>query len=151
MSTARSGSGPLRRRAATSSTAAGADSWATDAHKTLNVPYDCGIAIVADPPALRSAMGMHASYLVPDETGPGDPFEKVPSCRAAREECRCGRRSDPSAVRGDRPRRRARGQRRRDRDGIAAIDGAEVLNDVVFTQVCVAFGDDERTREVTAR
>ena len=34
--------------------------------------------------------------------------------------------------------------------GIAAIDGAEVLNDVVYTQVSVAFGDDERTRAVTA-
>jgi glutamate/tyrosine decarboxylase-like PLP-dependent enzyme len=36
-------------------------------------------------------------------------------------------------------------------DGIAGIDGAEVLNDVVFTQVCAAFADDERTRAVTAR
>ena len=36
-------------------------------------------------------------------------------------------------------------------DGIATIDGAEILNDVVFTQVCVAFGSDERTRAVTAR
>ena len=36
-------------------------------------------------------------------------------------------------------------------DGIAAIPGAEVLNDVVFTQVCVSFGDDDRTREVVAR
>jgi glutamate/tyrosine decarboxylase-like PLP-dependent enzyme len=36
-------------------------------------------------------------------------------------------------------------------DGIATVDGAEVLNDVVFTQVCVVFGDDERTREVTRR
>ncbi len=35
--------------------------------------------------------------------------------------------------------------------GAAAIDGAEVLNDVVFTQVCVSFGDDERTREVGRR
>ncbi|HCU51502.1 MAG TPA: aspartate aminotransferase family protein, partial [Micromonosporaceae bacterium] len=34
-------------------------------------------------------------------------------------------------------------------DGIAAIDDAEVLNDVVFTQVCIAFGDDARTRAVT--
>jgi glutamate/tyrosine decarboxylase-like PLP-dependent enzyme len=42
----------------------GADSWATDAHKTLNVPYDCGVAIVARPQALRAAMGMQASYLV---------------------------------------------------------------------------------------
>ena len=36
-------------------------------------------------------------------------------------------------------------------DGIAAIDGAEVLNDVVFTQVCAAFGDDERTLDVVRR
>jgi glutamate/tyrosine decarboxylase-like PLP-dependent enzyme len=36
-------------------------------------------------------------------------------------------------------------------DGIAGVDGAEILNDVVFTQVCVAFGSDERTRAVTAR
>jgi glutamate/tyrosine decarboxylase-like PLP-dependent enzyme len=36
-------------------------------------------------------------------------------------------------------------------DGIATIDGAEIHNDVVFTQVCVGFGDDERTREVTRR
>ncbi|MDQ5862246.1 MAG: pyridoxal-dependent decarboxylase, partial [Actinomycetota bacterium] len=40
-----------------------ADSWGTDAHKTLNVPYDCGIAIVRDSAALRSAMGLqHTSY-----------------------------------------------------------------------------------------
>jgi glutamate/tyrosine decarboxylase-like PLP-dependent enzyme len=36
-------------------------------------------------------------------------------------------------------------------DGIGAIEGAEIVNEVVFTQVCVAFGDDERTRAVTAR
>ena len=40
-----------------------ADSWATDAHKWLNVPYDCGMAIVADPEAHRNAMAVHASYL----------------------------------------------------------------------------------------
>jgi glutamate/tyrosine decarboxylase-like PLP-dependent enzyme len=40
-----------------------ADSWATDAHKTLNVPYDCGISIVARPAALHAAMGVHAHYL----------------------------------------------------------------------------------------
>jgi glutamate/tyrosine decarboxylase-like PLP-dependent enzyme len=57
---------------------AGADSWTTDAHKTLNVPYDCGIAIVADPVAMRSTFGAHASYLIADDSGPGDPMEKVP-------------------------------------------------------------------------
>ncbi len=55
---------------------AGADSWATDAHKTLNVPYDCGIAIVRDPAAVKAAMGMHGDYLIHDAAG--DPFEKVP-------------------------------------------------------------------------
>ena len=55
-----------------------ADSWATDAHKTLNVPYDCGVAIVADRAAMRAAMGVHASYLIADDSGPGDPLEKVP-------------------------------------------------------------------------
>ena len=55
---------------------AGADSWATDAHKTLNVPYDCGLAIVRDPAAVKAAMGMHGDYLIQDAAG--DPFEKVP-------------------------------------------------------------------------
>jgi glutamate/tyrosine decarboxylase-like PLP-dependent enzyme len=36
-------------------------------------------------------------------------------------------------------------------EGIAAVPGAEILNDVVYTQVSVAFGSDERTREVTQR
>jgi glutamate/tyrosine decarboxylase-like PLP-dependent enzyme len=41
-----------------------ADSWATDGHKWLNVPYDCGYAFVADPQAHQGAMSMRASYLV---------------------------------------------------------------------------------------
>ncbi|MCW2546709.1 MAG: aspartate aminotransferase family protein, partial [Mycobacterium sp.] len=57
---------------------AGADSWTTDAHKTLNVPFDCGIAIVADPAAMRSALGVHTSYLIADDSGPGDPHDKTP-------------------------------------------------------------------------
>ena len=55
---------------------AGADSWATDAHKTLNVPYDCGVAIVADPAAMTRAFGHHAEYLI-DAAIP-DPHEHVP-------------------------------------------------------------------------
>ncbi len=52
-----------------------ADSWATDAHKTLNVTYDCGIVVVRDPVAMRSAMGVHASYL-PDAVGPRQPLRE---------------------------------------------------------------------------
>jgi glutamate/tyrosine decarboxylase-like PLP-dependent enzyme len=128
-----------------------ADSWATDAHKTLNVPYDCGIAIVAHPTALRSAMGMRASYLIHDE-GPGDPLERVPELsRRARGVPvwaalrSLGRSGVADLVDGLADRARALA------DGIATIDGAKVINDVVFTQVCLSFGDDERTREVTRR
>ncbi|MFM6847610.1 MAG: pyridoxal phosphate-dependent decarboxylase family protein [Terrabacter sp.] len=124
-----------------------ADSWASDAHKTLNVPYDCGLAIVRDRAALRAAMGMHGDYLIHDDAG--EPFDKVP------EISRRGRAFPVWAV------LRALG---RDgvadlvdgfcehasafAEGIAAIDGATVLNDVVFTQVCASFGDDDRTRAV---
>ena len=125
-----------------------ADSWATDAHKTLNVPYDCGIAIVAEPSALRSALGAHADYLISDRNpGPGDPLEKVPEfSRRARGVPTwaairsLGRQGVVKLVENmvEMARMLAR--------EIELIDGAEVLNDVVYTQVCVSFGDDERTR-----
>jgi len=131
---------------------AGADSWTTDAHKTLNVPYDCGLAIVADSASMRAAMGVHASYLVPDETGPGDPYEKVPELsRRARGVPvwavlrSLGRRGVVDLVDGLAANAQAIAA------GLAEIDGVEVLNDVGYTQICVSFGSDERTREVTAR
>ncbi|RAX17424.1 aspartate aminotransferase family protein [Pseudarthrobacter sp. AG30] len=129
-----------------------ADSWGTDAHKTLNVPYDCGIAIVRDAAALRAAMGLHASYLVHDAEGPGDPFEKVPELsRRARGVPvwaalkSLGRDGVAAQVAGLAAAAAAIA------DGLAALDGVEVLNDVGYTQVCIAFGDDETTRAVTAR
>ena len=128
-----------------------ADSWATDAHKTLNVPYDCGIVVVAHPRALRAAMGSQASYLVRAE-GPGDPLEKVPelSRRARGVPVWAALRSLGRSGVSDLVDRLA-GNARRLADGIADVDGAEILNDVVFTQVSATFGDDQRTREVTAR
>jgi len=129
-----------------------ADSWATDAHKTLNVPYDCGVAIVAHPRAVRDAMGMQASYLVKHAEGPGDPLDKVPELsRRARGVPvwaalrSLGRSGVADLVDG------LAGHARDIAEGIATVPGAEILNDVVFTQVCAAFGDDSRTRAVTAR
>ena len=127
-STAPSGSGrPPRPGTGTSSPVRGADSWATDAHKTLNVPYDCGLAIVRDPSALRAAMGMHGRLPDPRAAGRLDPSEKVPELsRRAR--------GFPvwAVLRVARPHRR-RGPGRRPlpacpgfADGLGAIVGADV-------------------------
>ncbi len=131
---------------------AAADSWGTDAHKTLNVPYDCGIAIVPDRVALRAALGAHASYLVTDDSGPGDPLEKVPefSRRARGVPVWATLRSLGRAGVADLVERLVRHAQAL-AAGIATIEGARVLNDVDYTQVCVSFGDDERTRDVVAR
>jgi aromatic-L-amino-acid decarboxylase len=56
----------------------GADSWATDAHKWLNVPYDCGIAFVRDREAHRAALSVTADYLVQDAGGPREPMDWTP-------------------------------------------------------------------------
>jgi glutamate/tyrosine decarboxylase-like PLP-dependent enzyme len=127
----------------------GADSWATDAHKTLNVPYDCGIAVVADESALRAAMGVQAAYLL--AAGTADPYDHVPELsRRARGVpvwaalASLGRSGVVDLVDGLHLGARAIA------DGMLRIPGAEVLNDVVFTQVCVAFESDERTRAVFA-
>ncbi|WP_412543413.1 pyridoxal-dependent decarboxylase [Longispora sp. K20-0274] len=127
------------------------DSWTTDAHKTLNVPYDCGIAVVTRRQPVRAALGMRASYLVQDE-GVGDPFERVPelSRRARGVPVWAALRSLGRAGVADLVAGLA-GHARAIAAGIATVPGAEILNDVVFTQVCAAFGSDERTREVTAR
>ncbi|MDQ0756981.1 pyridoxal-dependent decarboxylase [Arthrobacter sp. B3I4] len=131
---------------------AGADSWGTDAHKTLNVPYDCGIAVVRDAQALRSAMGVHTSYLIQDADGAADPFETVPELsRRARGVPvwaalkSLGRDGVAGQVRGLVQRARQLAEE------LAALDGVEVLNDVDYTQVSLAFGDDATTRAVTAR
>jgi glutamate/tyrosine decarboxylase-like PLP-dependent enzyme len=118
-----------------------ADSWATDGHKWLQTPYDCGYAIVRDADAHRSAMTIAASYLPQVAEGERDPSHFVPELS-----------------------RRARGFatwamiRHLGRDGIAAMvaehcrlarhmaarlvrePGVHVLNDVVLNQIIVRFG-----------
>jgi glutamate/tyrosine decarboxylase-like PLP-dependent enzyme len=130
----------------------GADSWATDAHKTLNVPYDCGIAVVRDPVALRSAMTLRSSYLIADVTGAGDPHEKVPELsRRARGVpvwavlTALGRTGVRQLV------ERLAGHARMLADALAPLDGLQVLNDVVYTQVCLALEDDTLTQAVIDR
>jgi glutamate/tyrosine decarboxylase-like PLP-dependent enzyme len=126
-----------------------ADSWATDAHKTLNVPYDCGVAIVAHSDAVRSTFGIQASYFVQD-AAIADPFELVPEMSrrgrgvpvwaALRS---LGRTETVALV------ERLASTARELAERLGELDGVEVLNEVAFTQVCLAFGSDERTRAVT--
>jgi glutamate/tyrosine decarboxylase-like PLP-dependent enzyme len=125
-----------------------ADSWAVDAHKWLNVPYDSGLAIVADAGALRSAMGVRASYL-PDDEG-REPLDHVPemSRRARAVPVYAALRSlgrEGLAELVD----RCCALARRLADTMRAHDGVEVLNDVVLNQVLLRFDDDdEATRRV---
>ena len=126
-----------------------ADSWSTDAHKWLNVPYDSGIVIVAHPESHRETFRAGAAYLVQDaETF--DPMELVPEfSRRARGFAvwaalrSMGRRG--VAALGDRLCSHARSFAERLQD----IDGCEVVNEVVLNQVLVRFDDDDhRTRRV---
>jgi glutamate/tyrosine decarboxylase-like PLP-dependent enzyme len=126
---------------------AGADSWATDAHKWLNTTYDCGIALVRDPAALRAALEAPAAYL-PGVTA-REPMHFTPqsSQRARGAEvwaalAALGR--DGVADLVERSCRLAR----RFADGLRA-GGHAVLNDVALNQVVVEFGGVE-TDEVIA-
>ena len=133
-------------RAASLAGADAADSWATDAHKWLNVSYDSGIALVRDAAALRAAMSMSAAYL---PTGSSrEPFHYTPeSSRRARgieiwaALLSLGRRGLADLV----ERNCAMASRMADALGDA---GYEVLNDVVLNQVLVAFGDADTTNRV---
>jgi len=129
-----------------------ADSWATDGHKWLNVPYDSGLAFCRHPDAHRAAMSVHADYLMHDTSGKRDQVDWTPEFSrrargfpvyaAIRSLGRGGvaelvdRACDSAALFAQR---------------LGAADGVEILNDVVLNQVLVRFGDDETTREVIRR
>jgi glutamate/tyrosine decarboxylase-like PLP-dependent enzyme len=129
-----------------------ADSWATDAHKWLNVPYDSGIAFCRHRESHRAAMGTRASYLVQaDEGGPRDQLDWNPEfSRRARgfavyAALRSLGRSGVAALV-----ERSCAHARRFADGLARLPRSEVLNDVVLNQVLLRFGDDAETEAVLA-
>ena len=125
-----------------------ADSWALDAHKWLNVPYDSGVAICRDRDALRGATAVSAAYLV--QGAEREPYEYVPELsRRARgvdvwaAMSALGRSGIAEMI--------ERNCRQAARFAAGLRDaGYEILADVVLNQVLVSFGDDETTRRVIA-
>ena len=126
---------------------ADADSWATDFHKWLNVPYDSGVALVRDADSLRAAMSITAEYL-PTSSPFRNPSDFTPelSRRARGVEVwaalrSLGRKGIAELV------ERSCNQASNFARGLEAA-GYKVLNDVVLNQVLVAFGDAETTNRV---
>jgi glutamate/tyrosine decarboxylase-like PLP-dependent enzyme len=128
-----------------------ADSWATDAHKWLNVPYDSGIAFVARPDSHRAAMTVRADYLVQDPDAARDEVDWTPefSRRARGFAVYAALRSLGRSGVADLVERSC-ARARRFADAISALPGCQVLNDVVLNQVLFRFGEDEITNRVLA-
>jgi glutamate/tyrosine decarboxylase-like PLP-dependent enzyme len=123
-----------------------ADSWATDAHKWLNVPYDSGLAFVRRPAAHRAAMRLTAEYLVADPDAARDQMDWTPEfSRRARGFTvyaalrSLGRSGVIELV------ERCCGHARSLAAELAALPGCELLNDVVLNQVLLRFEDDAAT------
>jgi glutamate/tyrosine decarboxylase-like PLP-dependent enzyme len=124
---------------------AGADSWGTDGHKWLNVPYDSGYAFCADPQAHVAAMAYTAAYVAvqgqPGLRAPGDYV--LESSRRARGFAtwaalrELGRSGVADLV------DRCCALARQFADAVRAVDGMRVVNDVVLNQVLVRFGEDD--------
>jgi glutamate/tyrosine decarboxylase-like PLP-dependent enzyme len=125
-----------------------ADSWATDAHKWLNVPYDSGLAFVRDGDSLRAAMSVSAAYL--PSSAARSPSDTTPelSRRARGVDVWAALSALGRSGVADLVTRCCRHARRFAAGFTAA--GHEVLNQVVLNQVMVRFGDADRTRRVIA-
>ena len=126
----------------------GADSWSTDAHKWLNVPYDSGIAIVRDPEAHRFAVAHSAAYYVAGAPGDRHGGDWVPdSSRRARGFAiyaairELGRSGLADLI------ERSCALARRMADALRTAPDAEILNDVVLNQVLVRFNVPGGSRE----
>ncbi|MCX6619701.1 MAG: aminotransferase class V-fold PLP-dependent enzyme [Acidobacteria bacterium] len=125
-----------------------ADSWATDAHKWLNVPYDSGLAFVRDPENLRKTMSLTAAYLPQGEHR--EPSQYVPelSRRARGVDVWAALKSLGRAGLAELIDRNCRCARRF-AEGLSRA-GYCILNDVVLNQVLVSFGAPEMTERVIA-
>ena len=129
-----------------------ADSWATDAHKWLNVPYDSGLAFCAHEDAHRAAMSVTASYLVQaKDARMRDAVDWTPefSRRARGFSVYAAIRSLGRTGVAELVERCCAHARRF--AGLLERGGATIVNDVVLNQVLVRFGDGEHTREVIER
>jgi glutamate/tyrosine decarboxylase-like PLP-dependent enzyme len=123
-----------------------ADSWATDAHKWLNVPYDSGLVFVREAQHLRAAMGMSAAYLTRSEHRQPDEYVPEMSRRVRGVEVwaalkSLGRDGLVELI------ERSCQQAAYFANGLRGA-GFDVLNDIVLNQVLVSFGSDEMTRRV---
>ncbi|HZT99195.1 MAG TPA: aminotransferase class V-fold PLP-dependent enzyme [Ktedonobacteraceae bacterium] len=125
---------------------ADADSWATDAHKYLNTPYDSGLAFVRYPDVLRAAMAISAAYLPASPTRDPANFTPELSRRARGIEVWAALHTLGRSGLADLIERTCR-YATRFAEGLRAA-GYTILNEVMFNQVLVTFGDDERTRRV---
>ncbi|HEY5318317.1 MAG TPA: aminotransferase class V-fold PLP-dependent enzyme [Solirubrobacteraceae bacterium] len=130
-----------------------ADSWATDAHKWLNVPYDSGIALCAHPEAQQAAMSVRAGYLVhADSGGPRDELDWNPDfSRRARgfpvyaAIRSLGRSGVAELV------ERCCAHARHFGEVLGSTPAVEVLNDVVLNQVLVRFLDEAGDHDAYTR
>jgi glutamate/tyrosine decarboxylase-like PLP-dependent enzyme len=127
---------------------AGADSWATDAHKYLNTPYDSGLAFVRSPEVLQAAMAVTAAYLPLYSTRDPANFTPELSRRARGIEVWAALHTLGRSGLADLIERTCR-HAARFAQGLRAA-GYTILNKVVLNQVLVTFGDAERTRRVIA-
>ena len=125
---------------------ADADSWATDAHKWLNVPYDSGLVFCRHPAALQEAMSTSAAYLVQDEERVPYHYTPEMSRRARGVEVWAALRSLGRSGLADLIERTCR-HAARFAQGLSQA-GYQVLNEVVLNQVLVSFGDEKTTRRI---
>jgi glutamate/tyrosine decarboxylase-like PLP-dependent enzyme len=126
-----------------------ADSWATDGHKWLNVPYDCGMAFSKDSTALRRALAAPSAAYLP-AGAEGEPMEFVPEMSRRARGVACwaalrslGRSGVESLI------DRTCGFARRFADRLAS-EGYTILNEVELNQVLISFGSNEETLRVVS-